>query len=57
MFLKCSFNLVFDIANSMGIEGTATGEKLGDITGKAENACDGSGASSKSHFMDFCCPV
>lgn len=57
MFLKCSFNLVFGIANSMGIEATDTEEKLGDSTGKAENACGGSGASSKSHFMDFCCPV
>lgn len=57
MFLKCSFNLVFGIANSMGIEATDTEEKLGGSTGKAENACGGSGASSKSHFMDFCCPV
>lgn len=39
----------------MGIEGT--GEKLGDCIGRAENACGGSGASSKSHFMDFCCHV
>lgn len=55
MFLIQFSNIVYGTENNVGIEGTATGEKLGDSTGKTENAYGGSGASSKSYFMDFYC--